>query len=74
MAIDSLVAEALGEPSANARTVAPVRALTDLTVWRALREQGGSREGTVDQASAAVERWLEGRPASLRPVGSAGSQ
>jgi AcrR family transcriptional regulator len=72
VAIDSLVAEALGERSASARTVAPVRALTDLTVWRALREQGGSRQATVERASAAVERWLEGRPASPQPAGSAG--
>jgi AcrR family transcriptional regulator len=71
VAIDSLVAEALGERSASARTVAPVRALTDLTVWRALREQGGSREATIERASAAVERWLEGRPVSRRPVASA---
>ncbi|MEK6328705.1 MAG: hypothetical protein AABM66_14445 [Actinomycetota bacterium] len=74
VAIDSLVAEALDERSASARTVVPVRALTDLTVWRSLREQDGSREATAEKASAAVERWLEGRPASPQPAGSAGRQ
>jgi AcrR family transcriptional regulator len=71
VAMDSLVAEALGERSPSARTVAPVRALTDVTVWRALRDQGGSRQATAERASATVERWLAGRPASPRPDGVA---
>ena len=35
-----------------------LRALTDLEVWRTLRDQGATPEAAVDQASAAVERWL----------------
>ena len=45
-------------------SVAALRALTDLEVWRTLRDQGATPAPAVDQASAAVERWLEGQPAS----------
>jgi hypothetical protein len=43
-----------------------VRALTDLEVWRTLREHGAAPEAAVEQASAALERWLEGRPEPLQ--------
>ena len=65
--IDALVAEAIGPEDASAEMVTSVRALTDMTIWRALRERGLSPEASVDQAAATVERWLEGRLAgSLR--------
>jgi AcrR family transcriptional regulator len=57
-AIDALVAEALGGRGAGAPNVAPIRALTDLTMWRALRDEGASPAASAEQASAAVERWL----------------
>jgi hypothetical protein len=41
-----------------------VRALTDVEVWRALRDQGTSQDAAVDEMSAAVERWLEAHPAT----------
>ena len=44
-----------------ARTSRPCRALTDLEVWRSLRHQGATPEAAVDEASAAVERWLAAR-------------
>ena len=56
---DALVAEALGPRRAD---VTSLRALTDLEVWRTLRDQGATPDAAVDQASAAVERWLEARP------------
>jgi AcrR family transcriptional regulator len=56
---DALVSEALRPLSPDPSSVASVRALTDLEVWRALRDQGATRGAAVDQASAAVERWLE---------------
>ena len=61
--LDSLVVEALRPLGADGSSVASLRALTDLEVWRTLRHQGATPEAAVDQASAAVERWLEGRPA-----------
>jgi hypothetical protein len=64
---DALVAEALGPDAASAANVASVRALSDLTIWQALRDRGLSPEASVDQAAATVERWLEARVAgSLR--------
>ncbi len=60
---DALVVEALRPHRPDGSSVASVRGLTDLEVWRALRDHGASPEAAVDQASAAVERWLEGRPA-----------
>jgi AcrR family transcriptional regulator/DNA-binding transcriptional ArsR family regulator len=63
VSLDALVAEALRPRRADPSTIASVRALTDVTIWRALRDQGASQPDCVQQASAAVERWLEARPA-----------
>ena len=60
---DALVVEALRPLRPDSSSVASLRALTDLEVWRTLRDQGATPEAAVDQASAAVERWLEARPA-----------
>ena len=60
---DALVVEALGPQRPDSSSVASLRALTDLEVWRTLRDQGATPDAAVDQASAAVERWLEARPA-----------
>jgi AcrR family transcriptional regulator/DNA-binding MarR family transcriptional regulator len=59
VAVDALVAEALRPLDPDAETIASVRALTDLEVWRALREAGASPGASVDDASATLERWLE---------------
>jgi AcrR family transcriptional regulator len=61
-AFDALAVEALRPLRPDGASVASLRALTDLEVWRTLRDQGATPEAAVDQASAAVERWLEGRP------------
>jgi AcrR family transcriptional regulator len=61
--LDALVVEALRPLSPERSSVASLRALTDLEVWRTLRDQGATPGAAVDQASAAVERWLEARPA-----------
>ena len=63
-AFDALVAEAVRPLHPDSSSVAPLRALTDLEVWRTLRDQGATPEAAVDQASATVERWLEAQPAS----------
>ena len=60
---DALVVEALRPLHPDSSSVASLRALTDLEVWRTLRHQGATPEAAVDQGSAAVERWLEARPA-----------
>jgi AcrR family transcriptional regulator len=60
---DALVAEALRPGRPDSSSVASLRALTDLEVWRTLRDQGATPEAAVEQASATVERWLEARPA-----------
>jgi AcrR family transcriptional regulator len=60
---DALVVEALRPLRPDSASVASLRALTDLEVWRALRHQGATPDAAVDEASAAVERWLEARPA-----------
>jgi AcrR family transcriptional regulator len=60
--LDALVVEALRPVRPDSSSVASLRALTDLEVWRTLRDQGATPEAAVDQASAAVERWLEARP------------
>ena len=57
--LDALVAEALRPLDPDAETIASVRALTDLEVWRALREAGASPGASVDDASATLERWLD---------------
>jgi AcrR family transcriptional regulator/DNA-binding MarR family transcriptional regulator len=61
--LDALVVEALRPLGADSSSVASLRGLTDFEVWRTLRNHGASPEAAVDQASAAVERWLEARPA-----------
>jgi hypothetical protein len=43
--------------------VASVRALTDLSVWQALREVGASPEDGAEHAASAVQAWLERGPA-----------
>jgi AcrR family transcriptional regulator len=58
-AVDALVSEALKPLDPDAETVASVRALTDLEVWRALRDAGASPADSVEDASAALGRWLE---------------
>jgi AcrR family transcriptional regulator/DNA-binding MarR family transcriptional regulator len=63
VSLDALVAEALRPRRPDPSSIASVRALTDVTMWRALRDQGASPAASVQQASAAVERWLEARPA-----------
>jgi AcrR family transcriptional regulator/DNA-binding MarR family transcriptional regulator len=60
---DALVVEALHAQRPGTPAVAALRALTDLEVWRALRDQGATPDAAVEQASAAVERWLEAQPA-----------
>ena len=60
---DALVVEALHAQRPGSPSVAALRALTDLEVWRALRDQGATPDAAVEQASAAVERWLEAQPA-----------
>ena len=60
---DALVVEAVRPLSPDSSSVASLRALTDLEVWRTLRDQGATPEAAVEQASAAVERWLEAQPA-----------
>jgi hypothetical protein len=61
---DALVVEALRPLPPDSSSVASLRALTDLEVWRTMRDHGVTPEAAVDQASEAVERWLEARPAS----------
>jgi AcrR family transcriptional regulator len=61
--LDALVTEALRPRRPDSSSVASLRALTDLEVWRTLRDQGATPEAAVEQASAALERWLEGHPA-----------
>jgi AcrR family transcriptional regulator len=60
---DALVLEALLPQRPDSSSVAALRALTDLEVWRTLRHQGATPEAAVEQASAAVERWREAQPA-----------
>jgi len=61
--LDALVTEALRPRRPDPSSIASVRALTDVTMWRTLRDQGASPAASVEKASAAVERWLEARPA-----------
>jgi AcrR family transcriptional regulator len=61
--LDALVVETLRPRRPESSSVASLRALTDIEVWRTLRHQGATPEVAVDEASAAVERWLEARPA-----------
>ncbi|HEX8083047.1 MAG TPA: TetR family transcriptional regulator [Solirubrobacteraceae bacterium] len=64
--LDALAAEALRPLPADPSSVASVRALTDVEVWRSLRDHGATPDAAVDEASAALHRWLEGQP--LRPT------
>jgi DNA-binding MarR family transcriptional regulator len=57
--LDALVVEAVRPRRPDSSAVASLRALTDVEVWRTLRDHGDTPEAAVDQASAAVERWLE---------------
>jgi AcrR family transcriptional regulator/DNA-binding transcriptional ArsR family regulator len=59
---EALVVEALRPLRPDSSSVWSVRALTDLEVWRTMREQGATPEAAVDRASTAVERWLDARP------------
>lgn len=63
VALDALVTEALRPRRPDPSSIASVRALIDVTMWRALRDQGVPPATSVEHASAAVERWLEGHPA-----------
>jgi AcrR family transcriptional regulator len=72
--LDALVVEALPRQRRDSSSVASLRALTDLEVWRGLRDQGATPEAAVERASTAVERWLEaqqrpGRDSNPRPNG-----
>ena len=60
--MNALVAEALAPQPPDGTRVASVRALTDLEIWRAIRDQGATPDEAVEQATAAVGRWLRGRP------------
>lgn len=62
VSLDALVAEALRPRRPGRASIAAVRALTDVTMWRALREQGASPAASVQQATGTVERWLEAHP------------
>jgi hypothetical protein len=55
---DALVVEALRPHPADSSAVTSLRALTDVEVWRTLREHGDTPDTAIDEASAAVERWL----------------
>jgi AcrR family transcriptional regulator/DNA-binding MarR family transcriptional regulator len=63
VSLDALVAEALRPRRCDPSSIASVRAFTDVTMWRALRDQGAPPAASVQQASTAVERWLAARPA-----------
>ena len=58
---DALVVEALRPGRPDSSAVASLRELTDVEVWRTLRHEGATPQAAVDQASEAVERWLEAR-------------
>ena len=60
--LDALVVEALRPQRPDSASVASLRALTDLEVWRTLRRHGATPDAAVDEASGAVERWLEAQP------------
>jgi AcrR family transcriptional regulator len=61
--LDSLVAEALRSMRPDNSSVGSIRAISDVEVWRALRDQGATAAAAVDQGTAAVERWLAAHPA-----------
>jgi DNA-binding MarR family transcriptional regulator len=57
--LDAIVVEAVRSRRPDGSAVASLRALTDFEVWRTLRGHGDSPETAVEEASTAVERWLE---------------
>jgi AcrR family transcriptional regulator len=61
--LDALVHEALPPQHRDSDSVAGLRAITDLEMWRILRRQGATPETAVEEAGAAAERWLEAQPA-----------
>ncbi len=61
--LDALVREAIRPQRPDSSSIAALRGLTDLEVWRTLRHQGATPETAVEQTSAAAERWLEAQPA-----------
>ena len=65
--LDALVAEAMRPLHADSASVTSLRALTDLEVWRTIRDQGATPDSAVDHASAAVGRWLAARPTRRPP-------
>jgi AcrR family transcriptional regulator len=67
IALDALVREALGPDRSN-EAVAAVGALTDVSVWRALRELGVSPEHSVEKAALTVDAWLEGATVKAAPA------
>jgi DNA-binding MarR family transcriptional regulator len=60
---NALVVEALRPQRPDSSSVAALRALTDVEVWRGLRDHGATPEAAVEQTSEAVERWLDAQPA-----------
>jgi AcrR family transcriptional regulator len=60
---DALVVEAMRPQRPDSSAVASLRALTDLEVWRTLRQHGATPEAAVDEVTTTVERWLEAQPA-----------
>ena len=65
--LDALALEALRPQHRDSSSVAALRALTDLELWRTLRDQGATPDAAVEQASAVAERWLEAQPGAGRP-------
>jgi AcrR family transcriptional regulator len=58
---EAIVAEALRPQQPDRSSVASVKALTDVEIWRGLRDHGATPEAAVEETSAAVERWLAAR-------------
>lgn len=61
--LDALAGEALRPLHPDRTSVAALKALTDVEVWRTFRDHGVTAEGAVDRVGAAVERWLAAQPA-----------
>ena len=55
---EAIVAEALRPLDPDTSSVTTVKALTDVEIWRGLREHGATPDAAVAETSAAVERWL----------------
>jgi hypothetical protein len=58
-ALDGLVAEALHPLDGTKTDHETVRALTDLVVWRSLRERGITGEDAVETLATMLCSWLE---------------